>query len=215
MVAFSGFLTASGAAAFGWTGYAPLSNATYSPGAGGNLWIMGLILSSTSGILGAVNFIATTFAMRAPGMTMFRMPIFVWNILVTSLLILLTFPVLTTALAMLFLDRTVGASFFDPAAGGSAILWQHLFWFFGHPEVECGGRSGPRHGPRSALVGAYHSRRLMMPAGSSKKRERQYEHIKEGYQERGVSKDEAEERAARTVNKERREAGETKDKKKS
>ncbi|MDQ5839714.1 MAG: cytochrome c oxidase subunit I, partial [Chloroflexota bacterium] len=135
MVAFSGFLTASGAAAFGWTGYAPLSNATYSPGAGGNLWIMGLLLSSTSGILGAVNFIATTFAMRAPGMTMFRMPIFVWNILVTSLLILLTFPVLTAALAMLFLDRTVGASFFDPAAGGSAILWQHLFWFFGHPEV--------------------------------------------------------------------------------
>ena len=135
IVAFSGFLTASGAAAFGWTGYAPLSNATYSPGAGGNLWIMGLLLSGVSGILGAVNFIATTFAMRAPGMTMFRMPIFVWNILVTSLLILLTFPVLTAALAMLFLDRTVGASFFDPAAGGSAILWQHLFWFFGHPEV--------------------------------------------------------------------------------
>ncbi|MGH2380647.1 MAG: cytochrome c oxidase subunit I, partial [Candidatus Limnocylindria bacterium] len=135
IVAFSGFLTASGAAAFGWTGYAPLSNATYSPGAGGNLWIMGLLLSGMSGILGAVNFIATTFAMRAPGMTMFRLPIFVWNILVTSLLILLTFPVLTAALAMLFLDRTVGASFFDPAAGGSAILWQHLFWFFGHPEV--------------------------------------------------------------------------------
>ena len=135
IVAFSGFLTASGAAAFGWTGYAPLSNATYSPGAGGNLWIMGLLLSGVSGILGAVNFIATTFAMRAPGMTMFRLPIFVWNILVTSLLILLTFPVFTAALAMLFLDRTVGASFFDPAAGGSAILWQHLFWFFGHPEV--------------------------------------------------------------------------------
>ena len=135
IVAFSGFLTASGAAAFGWTGYAPLSNATYSPGAGGNLWIMGLLLSGVSGILGAVNFIATTFAMRAPGMTMFRMPIFVWNILVTSLLILLTFPVFTAALAMLFLDRTAGASFFDPAAGGSAILWQHLFWFFGHPEV--------------------------------------------------------------------------------
>jgi cytochrome c oxidase subunit 1 len=135
IVAFSGFLTASGAAAFGWTGYAPLSSSTYSPGAGGNLWIMGLLLSGVSGILGAVNFIATTFAMRAPGMTMFRMPIFVWNILVTSLLILLTFPVLTAALAMLFLDRTAGASFFDPAAGGSAILWQHLFWFFGHPEV--------------------------------------------------------------------------------
>ena len=135
IVAFSGFLTASGAAAFGWTGYAPLSGATYSPGAGGNLWIMGLLLSGISGILGAVNFIATAFAMRAPGMTMFRLPIFVWNILVTSLLILLTFPVLTAALAMLFLDRMAGANFFDPAAGGSAILWQHLFWFFGHPEV--------------------------------------------------------------------------------
>jgi cytochrome c oxidase subunit I len=134
-VAFSGFLTEGGAAAFGWTGYAPLSDATYSPSAGGNLWIMGLILSGASGILGAINLVATTFAMRAPGMTMFRIPIFAWNILVTSLLILLTFPVLTAALAMLFLDRTAGASFFDPAAGGSAILWQHLFWFFGHPEV--------------------------------------------------------------------------------
>jgi cytochrome c oxidase subunit I len=134
-VAFSGFLTEGGAAAFGWTGYAPLSGATYSPSAGGNLWIMGLILSGASGILGAINLVATTFAMRAPGMTMFRIPIFAWNILVTSLLILLTFPVLTAALAMLFLDRTAGASFFDPAAGGSAILWQHLFWFFGHPEV--------------------------------------------------------------------------------
>jgi cytochrome c oxidase subunit 1 len=134
-VAFSGFATAGGAAAFGWTGYAPLSGATYSPGAGSNLWIMGLILSGTSGILGAVNFIATVFTMRAPGMGMFRLPIFTWNILVVALLIVLTFPVLTAALVMLFLDRTMGAGVFDPAAGGSAILWQHLFWFFGHPEV--------------------------------------------------------------------------------
>jgi len=135
LVAFSGFLTANGAAAFGWTGYAPLSDATYSPGAGPNLWIVGLILSGASGILGAVNFIATIFTMRAPGMTMFRLPIFIWNMLVVSLLIVLTFPVLTSALVMLFLDRTVGAGFFDPAVGGSPILWQHLFWFFGHPEV--------------------------------------------------------------------------------
>ena len=134
LVAFSGFFV-GGAAAFGWTGYAPLSNAIFSPNTGSNLWIVGLILSGASGILGAVNFTATTFAMRAPGMTMFRMPIFTWNILVTSLLILLTFPVLTAALAMLFIDRTLGGHFFDPAAGGSAILWQHLFWFFGHPEV--------------------------------------------------------------------------------
>ena len=134
LTAFSGFLT-GGAAAFGWTGYVPLSDATYSPGSGANLWIIGLALSGTSGILGAVNFVTTIFTMRAPGMTMFRMPVFTWNMLVTSLLIMLTFPVLTAALAMLFIDRTFGAHFFDPAAGGSAILWQHLFWFFGHPEV--------------------------------------------------------------------------------
>ena len=134
LVAFSGFFV-GGAAAFGWTGYAPLSEAIFSPNTGSDLWIIGLIFSGTSGILGAVNFIATIFALRAPGMTMFRMPVFTWNMLVTSLLILLTFPVLTGALAMLFIDRTLGGHFFDPAAGGSAILWQHLFWFFGHPEV--------------------------------------------------------------------------------
>jgi cytochrome c oxidase subunit I len=135
LVVFSGFLTANGAAAFGWTGYAPLANATYSPGAGANLWIVGLIMSGASGILGAVNFLATVLTMRTPGMGMFRLPIFTWNMLVVSLLIVFTFPVLASALVMLFLDRTVGAGFFDPAQGGNAILWQHLFWFFGHPEV--------------------------------------------------------------------------------
>jgi cytochrome c oxidase subunit 1 len=135
VIAFSGFLTNGGAAAFGWTGYAPLSEATYSPAIGANLWILGLLLSGTSGILGGVNLIATIFTLRAPGMVMFRVPIFTWNILVTSLLILLTFPVLAAALAMLLLDRLTGATFFAPASGGSAILWQHLFWFFGHPEV--------------------------------------------------------------------------------
>jgi cytochrome c oxidase subunit 1 len=135
LITFSGFFTVGGAAAFGWTGYAPLSDATYSPAIGSNLWVLGLIMSGTSGILGAVNFIGTTFTMRAPGMTMFRLSIFTWNILVTSLLVMITFPVLTSALVMLFIDRTVGGSFFDPSQGGSAILWQHLFWFFGHPEV--------------------------------------------------------------------------------
>jgi cytochrome c oxidase subunit 1 len=136
LIAFSGFLTAGGAAAFGWYGYTPLSTETYSPGAGGSLWIMGLILSGTSGILGAVNFIATIFTMRAPGLTMFRMSIFTWNILVTSLLIILTFPVLTAALVLLFIDRTAaGGAFFGPQEGANSILWQHLFWFFGHPEV--------------------------------------------------------------------------------
>jgi len=134
LIAFSGFLV-GGAAAFGWTGYVPLSGPIFSPGSGSNLWIIGLVFAGTSGILGAVNFVATIFSMRAPGMTMFRMPVFTWNMLVTSLLIMLTFPVLTGALALLFIDRTLGGHVFDPAAGGSAILWQHLFWFFGHPEV--------------------------------------------------------------------------------
>ena len=135
LTAFSGFFTSGGAASFGWTGYVPLADGTYSPGAGGDLWVIGLALSGISGTLGAVNFFATVFGMRAPGMTMFRLPIFVWNMLVTSALILFTFPVLTAALAMLFIDRNFGGGFFDPAQGGDPILWQHLFWFFGHPEV--------------------------------------------------------------------------------
>ncbi|CAN5305703.1 cytochrome c oxidase subunit I [soil metagenome] len=135
LITFSGFLTAGGAAAVGWTGYAPLSSNTFSPGAGVDLWIVGLLLSGVSGILGAINFMATIFGMRVPGMTMFRMPIFCWNILVTSGLILFTFPVLSAAFAMLYIDRQIGGFFFDPSAGGDPILWQHLFWFFGHPEV--------------------------------------------------------------------------------
>src|SRR5918996_26534 len=135
LTAFSGFFTSGGAASFGWTGYVPLSDSTYSSGVGGDLWIIGLALTSVSGTLGAVNFFATVFGMRAPGMTMFRLTIFVWNMLVTSALILFTFPVLTAALAMLFIDRNLGGGFFDPARGGDPILWQHLFWFFGHPEV--------------------------------------------------------------------------------
>jgi len=135
VVIFSGFLTASGAASFGWTAYAPLSESTYTPGAGADLWIIGLILVGTSSILGAVNLMATIFGMRAPGMTMFRLPIFVWNIIVTMTLIMFSFPVLTAALAALFIDRNFGGGFFDPAQGGDPILYQHLFWFFGHPEV--------------------------------------------------------------------------------
>ncbi len=135
LVVFSGFLTASGAASFGWTGYAPLSDSTYTPGAGVDLWIIGLILVGFSSILGAVNLMATIFGMRAPGMTMFRLPIFIWNMIVTLALIMFSFPVLTAALAALFIDRNFGGGFFDPAQGGDPILWQHLFWFFGHPEV--------------------------------------------------------------------------------
>ena len=134
LVVLAGFLTPGGAADFGWFAYTPLSDAIHSPGAGGDLWIMGLVVSGLGTILGAVNFITTIVCLRAPGMTMFRMPMFCWTIFVTAFLILLAFPVLTAALLGLLMDRQLGAHVFDPANGG-AILWQHLFWFFGHPEV--------------------------------------------------------------------------------
>ncbi|WP_163553543.1 cytochrome c oxidase subunit I [Candidatus Frankia alpina] len=130
----AGFLTPNGAASFGWFAYAPLSNAAYSPGVGSDLWVVGLTVSGLGTILGAVNFITTILCLRAPGMTMFRLPIFCWNLLVTSILVLIAFPVLAAALLALEYDRRFGAHIFD-ASNGGAILWQHLFWFFGHPEV--------------------------------------------------------------------------------
>ncbi len=133
-IAVAGFLTPQGAASFGWFAYQPLASTTFSPGVGGNLWMVGLGLSGFGTILGAVNFITTIITMRAPGMTMFRMPIFTWNTLVTSILILMAFPVLAAALLAAAADRIFNAHIYDPANGG-AILWQHLFWFFGHPEV--------------------------------------------------------------------------------
>src|ERR671914_1132112 len=120
---FAGYLF-GGAAAEGWTAYTPLSNR--SDGVGTDLWIIGLALVGTASILGAVNFITTVFKMRAPGMTLFRMPIFVWTVLVTAVLILLATPVLTAGLIALFIDRNYGGSFFDPNAGGNPILWQHI-----------------------------------------------------------------------------------------
>ncbi|WP_240497345.1 cbb3-type cytochrome c oxidase subunit I, partial [Streptomyces hirsutus] len=134
LIAVAGFLTPDGAADFGWFAYAPLSDAVHSPGIGGDMWIMGLTLSGFGTILGSVNFITTIICMRAPGMTMFRMPIFTWNVLLTGVLVLLAFPVLAAALLALEADRKFGAHVFD-AANGGALLWQHLFWFFGHPEV--------------------------------------------------------------------------------
>ena len=134
IVAFAGFLSPGGAASFGWTAYAPLSNNIYSPGIGADLWIMGLAVSGLGTILGGVNFVTTIFTMRAPGMTMFRMSIFSWNVLLTSILVLIAFPPLAAALLGLESDRLFGSHVFDPANGG-AMLWQHLFWFFGHPEV--------------------------------------------------------------------------------
>ena len=134
LVVMSSFLTPEGPASFGWFAYTPLSDEVNSPGVSGDLWLMGLYLVGLSSILGAVNFITTIATLRAPGMTMFRMPIFVWNVLVTSLLVLLVFPVLAAGLLVLEADRRLGTHVFDPANGGP-ILWQHLFWFFGHPEV--------------------------------------------------------------------------------
>jgi cytochrome c oxidase subunit 1 len=134
LVTVSSFLTPGGASDFGWYAYSPLTNAANSPGAGADLWIMGLAVAGLGTILGAVNMVTTVIALRAPGMTLFRMPIFTWNILVTSMLVLLAFPLLTAALLVLWVDRHMGAQVFDPANGG-AIPWQHLFWYFGHPEV--------------------------------------------------------------------------------
>ena len=108
LMTFSGFLAPGGAASFGWTAYAPLSNSAYSPGIGGDLWVIGLAIGGLGTILGAVNFITTIFTMRAPGMTMFRMSIFSWNVLLTSILVLLAFPPLAAALLALESDRLYG-----------------------------------------------------------------------------------------------------------
>jgi cytochrome c oxidase subunit I len=134
LTATAGFATPGGAADFGWTAYSPLTDGINSPGVGADLWFVGLAVSGLGTILGGVNMITTVITLRAPGMTMFRMPIFTWNILVTSVLVLLAFPILTAALFGVLADRKFGAQIFEPDNGG-AILWQHLFWFFGHPEV--------------------------------------------------------------------------------
>jgi cytochrome c oxidase subunit 1 len=128
----AGFLANGGAAACGWTCYAPLSEQL---GTGVDVWIAGLILVGTASILGAINFVVTILRMRAPGMTMMRMPVFTWSILATSLLVILAAPVITAGLLMLFADRQLGTAFFDATRGGQPLLWQHVFWFFGHPEV--------------------------------------------------------------------------------
>ena len=134
LVVMSAYFTPDGPAQFGWTAYQPLADDAHTQGTGGDLWIIGLAITGLGTILGAVNFITTIVTLRAPGLTMFRMPIFVWNMLITMMLVLLAFPILTAALLVAYVDRNLGGVVFD-AGNGGAILWQHLFWFFGHPEV--------------------------------------------------------------------------------
>ncbi|NLU62034.1 cytochrome c oxidase subunit I [Rhodococcus sp. HNM0563] len=134
LIVLSSLITPGGGADFGWTSYMPLANAIHAPGIGANLWFAGLVIAGLGTILGGVNMITTVVCMRAPGMTMFRMPIFTWNIFITMILVLLVFPLLAAAFMGALADRILGAHVYDPATGG-VLLYQHLFWFFGHPEV--------------------------------------------------------------------------------
>ena len=133
VILYSSFIV--GPPAAGWTSYVPLSNATYSPGYGVDLWILGLTVLGFSSIFGALNMIVTIFALRCPGMTFHRLPLFTWMALVTSFLLVLAMPFLTVAGVLLLFDRLVGTNFFSVAEGSDPLLWQYLFWFFGHPEV--------------------------------------------------------------------------------
>ena len=137
LVMLSSFLVPGGPAASGWTAYAPLSAVPAFTGVnwGQNLWIISLLILGISSLMGSINYITTIVNMRAQGMGYFRMPLTVWSLFITAILLLLALPVLTAALAMLLFDRMYGTSFFLPQGGGEPLLWQHLFWFFGHPEV--------------------------------------------------------------------------------
>lgn len=134
LVMLSGFLTPGGAADFGWTMYMPLADGVHTPGVGADMWIIGVGATGIDSVLSAINMITTILTMRAPGMTMFRLPIFVWGIFITAVLALLIFPLLLAAALGVLYDRKLGGHIYDSGNGG-AILWQHLFWFFGHPEV--------------------------------------------------------------------------------
>ena len=152
-IAVAGFLTPQGAASFGWFAYQPLANSSFSPGAGGNLWMLGLGMSGFGTILGAVNFITTIITMRAPGMTMWRMPIFSWNTLITSLLILMAFPVLAAAILAAAADRVLGSHVYDVANGG-VLLWQHLFGSSATPRCTSSRCRSSASSPRSSRCSA-------------------------------------------------------------
>jgi len=137
LVMVASFFVPGGAAASGWTAYATLSAKAVYTGVdwGQHLWIISLILFTISSLMGSINYITTVINLRAPGMSYFRMPLVIWSLFITAILALLALPILMAALAMLLFDRTIGTSFFLPEGGGDPLLWQHLFWFFGHPEV--------------------------------------------------------------------------------
>src|SRR5688572_29636324 len=136
-IMLTGFFVPGGHAAAGWTSYAPLSSVVEFTGVnwGQNLWCISLFILGISSMMGSINYITTVINMRAPGMTLFRMPLVIWSLFITAILLLLALPVLTSAVAMLLFDRTLGTSWFAPSGGGEPLLWQHLFWYFGHPEV--------------------------------------------------------------------------------
>ena len=132
---FLSFFAGGGAAKCGWTCYAPLSESQYTPGHGVDLWILSLHLLTIASLAGAINFVTTIHNMRTGGMTWMRLPLFVWTIEIYSVMLIFVLPALSAGLTLLLLDRNAGTHFFDPTHGGSAVLWQHVFWFFGHPEV--------------------------------------------------------------------------------
>lgn len=137
IIMIAGFLVPGGHAASGWTAYPPLSADPTWTGVdwGQNLWCISLVVLGISSLMGSINYITTIINMRAPGMTFLRMPLVIWSLFIVAILLLLALPVLTAAIAMLLFDRLAGTTFFNAAGGGDPLLWQHLFWFFGHPEV--------------------------------------------------------------------------------
>jgi cytochrome c oxidase subunit 1 len=137
IIMMAGFFVEGGHAAAGWTSYAPLSSVVQYTGVnwGQNLWCISLFILGISSMMGSINYITTIINMRAPGMSLFRMPLVIWSLFITAILLLLALPVLTSAVAMLLFDRSLGTHWFLPSGGGEPLLWQHLFWYFGHPEV--------------------------------------------------------------------------------